>query len=135
VQPAVGVHGVKQRAVCRAGREAFGGTSERQLHCDHGAEARFVSVATSVSADTPPPWQKLSSVPILAVPAGGCAVSAGEPATHLVVLLSGAVNACIDTAARRVVAVGSWTAPVALDTVASRGSLSTGRCEALSRMI
>jgi CRP/FNR family cyclic AMP-dependent transcriptional regulator len=95
-----------------------------------------MNVATSVSADTPPPWQQLSAVPMLAgltgatleslwqrsighhTAAGDVLYRQGEPATHLVVLLSGAVNARVETAAGRVVAVGSWTAPVALDKVA-----------------
>jgi CRP/FNR family transcriptional regulator, cyclic AMP receptor protein len=93
-------------------------------------------MATSVSADTAPIWQQLSAVPMLAVlpgatleslwqrsagyhtAAGDVLYRQGEPATHLVVLLSGAVTARIDTAAGRVVAIGSWTAPAALDKVA-----------------
>jgi CRP/FNR family transcriptional regulator len=100
-------------------------------------------MTSSVSADTP---DALRAVPLLAGlpdarlsalwaaspprrhPAGGVLRHAGEPAAHLLLLMTGRVSATLTTAAGRLITFGSWTGPRALDKVAvidGRGHTAT----------
>lgn len=90
----------------------------------------------SVSAVTSPPWAALRGVPLLSglgddrlrtvwdasmtreVAAGVTLRRAGEPATRLLVLLRGEVSASAVSAAGRVVGLGTWHGPCALDKIA-----------------
>jgi CRP/FNR family cyclic AMP-dependent transcriptional regulator len=109
-------------------------------------------VVGSVSADTAPDaalparWRSLSRVPLLAgldddglhtlwdasferrYPTGHSLRLAGDPASHLLLLLRGRVAATATTYAGRVVRFGEWEAPCALDKVAvidGRGHTAT----------
>jgi CRP/FNR family transcriptional regulator, cyclic AMP receptor protein len=101
-------------------------------------------MAGSVSADTPADtpagepatWRSLRALPLLAGltddrlralwtdsvprgnPAGQVLRHAGDPATHLLLLLRGRVTATAGTPAGRVVRFGEWAAPCSLDKVA-----------------
>ncbi|SCK10196.1 Crp/Fnr family transcriptional regulator [Streptomyces sp. WMMB 322] len=90
----------------------------------------------SVSADTEAQWRSLSGIPLLAGlpddqlrtlwtdslardwPAGDALRNAGDPASHLVLLLRGRVAATAATRSGRVVRFGEWSGPCALDKVA-----------------
>ncbi|NGO72216.1 Crp/Fnr family transcriptional regulator, partial [Streptomyces boncukensis] len=102
------------------------------------------SVSADTSADTAASagaagaaaWRELRRVPLLAAvpderlrtlwdvsvgrsaPAGAVLRRAGEPATHLLVLLRGSVAAGQDTGAGRMVRFGEWAGPCALDKTA-----------------
>ncbi|MEU9048117.1 MULTISPECIES: Crp/Fnr family transcriptional regulator [unclassified Kitasatospora] len=61
-------------------------------------------------------------------PAGDALRAAGDPASHLLLLLSGRVAATATTQAGRVIRFGEWSAPCALDKVAvidARGHTAT----------
>ncbi len=92
----------------------------------------------SVSADTAAAgeWRSLSGIPLLAgvsenqlrsvwgdslarrYPAGQALRNQGDPASHLVLLLSGRVSATATTRSGRVIRFGEWSGPCALDKVA-----------------
>ncbi|MEU2723080.1 Crp/Fnr family transcriptional regulator [Streptomyces smyrnaeus] len=89
-----------------------------------------------VSTDTPEQWRSLSRIPLLAslpdttlrqvwagsvphtAPAGQTLRRAGDPATHLLLLLRGRVAATATTGTGRVLRFGEWAGPCALDKVA-----------------
>lgn len=101
----------------------------------------------SVSADTPPPgWRSLGGIPLLAelpesgleslwhdsvgrdYPTGHALRHAGDPASHLLLLLQGRVAATATARSGRVVRFGEWAGPCALDKVAvidGRGHTAT----------
>lgn len=90
----------------------------------------------SVSADTTLDWRSLAGIPLLAALAddrlrelwtaslarsyatGQVLRNAGDPATHLMLLLRGRVAATATTSAGRVIRFGEFGAPCALDKIA-----------------
>lgn len=92
-------------------------------------------VLPSVSGDTPE-WRVLRQVPLLAGltdervcalwdgsiprrhPAGQVLRAEGESAGHLLLLTHGRVSATVSTSAGRLIRVGTWAAPCALDKIA-----------------
>ncbi|MGI5350732.1 Crp/Fnr family transcriptional regulator [Streptomyces sp. CA-250714] len=90
----------------------------------------------SVSVDTPEQWRALGRIPLLAslpdatlrqlwhqsvphsAPTGQLLRTAGDPATHLLLLVRGRVAASTTTSSGRVIRFGEWPAPCALDKIA-----------------
>ena len=126
----------KERTVCWTGSETFRRSGEGEFDDQHAAYGTPWGMTRSVSADTPPDWQSLAKIPLLAtladdrlralwaasLPRGYAArqvlCSLGDPATHLLLLLRGRVAATATTSAGRVVRFGDFAAPCALDKVA-----------------
>jgi CRP/FNR family transcriptional regulator len=136
----------KNGTVCRAGGEALRGSGEREFDDQHASDGTALGMIPSVSADTLSDWRSLAKIPLLGMltevrlrtlwarsrphryVAQQVLRNAGDPATHLLLLLHGRVAATVTTFAGRIVRFGDFAAPCALDKVAvidGRGHTAT----------
>jgi len=136
----------KYGAVCWTGGNALRGSSEGEFNDEHASDSTGPGMIASVSADTLSDWRSLAKIPLFGTltearlrklwaksrphryVAEQVLRNAGDPATHLLLLLHGRVAATIATSAGRIVRVGDFAAPCALDKVAvidGRGHTAT----------
>lgn len=120
-----------------SGRQTLRGGFEGQFDNDHGDEARHDVRSPAVSADTDELRRRLGAVPLLQrlpdaavdefwrdsrprfTPAGGTIVEQGAPADRLILLLAGRASSVASTVGGRSVLLSTWTAPAAMDKVAT----------------
>ena len=145
-EPALMVEARKNGTVCRAGGEALRGSGEGEFNDQHASDGTGLGMIRSVSADTLSDWRSLAKIPLLGMltevrlrtlwarsrphryVARQVLRNAGDPATHLLLLLHGRVAATVTTFAGRIVRFGDFAAPCALDKVAvidGRGHTAT----------
>jgi CRP/FNR family transcriptional regulator len=145
-EPPLVVETRKSGTVCRAGGEALRGSGEGEFNNQHASDGTGLGMIRSVSVDTLSDWRSLAKIPLLAMltearlrtlwarsrphhyVAQQVLRNAGDPATHLLLLLHGRVAATVTTLAGRIVHFGDFAAPCALDKVAvidGRGHTAT----------
>jgi CRP/FNR family transcriptional regulator, cyclic AMP receptor protein len=145
-EPALMVETLEDGTMCRAGGEALRGSGEGEFNDQHASDGTGLGMIRSVSADTHSDWRSLAEIPLLGMltevrlralwarsrphryVARQVLRNAGDPATHLLLLLHGRVAATVTTSAGRIVRFGDFAAPCALDKVAvidGRGHTAT----------
>ena len=145
-EPPLMVEARKNGTVCWTGAEALRGSSESEFNDQHASDGTGLAMIRSVSADTLSDWRSLARIPLLGMLTGvrlrelwarsrlhryaarQVLCNAGDPATHLLLLLHGRVAATVTTFAGRIVRFGDFAAPCALDKVAvidGRGHTAT----------
>jgi CRP/FNR family transcriptional regulator, cyclic AMP receptor protein len=145
-EPPLVVEARKKGTVCWTGGEALGGSGEGEFNDEHASDGTGLGMIRSVSTDTFSDWQSLARMPLLGMltqvrlrtlwaksrphryVARQVLRNAGDPATHLLLLLQGRVAATVTTVAGRIVRVGDFAAPCALDKIAvidGRGHTAT----------
>jgi len=136
----------QEDAVCGTSGETLRGIGESELDDQHAANATGLGMTQAVSDATSMDWRSLAKIPLFGTlaeerlrmlwarslprryAARQVLRNAGDPATHLLLLLYGRVAATVTTSAGRIVRFGDFAAPCALDKVAvidGRGHTAT----------
>ena len=137
MEATLGVELLEEGTVGRSGRQPLRGGLEGQLDNDHGRETKHRDPAASVSADTASLRRSFAAVPLLRqlpaaavdelwhssrprfTPGGATIIEQGARSDRLILLLAGRASSVASTSDGRAVLLGTWTAPAAIDKVAT----------------